>query len=162
MKKFVLNNEIMDEIVYKTENVVIQKIQEGKNRKRCYIIGNGHSLNIDANNMVTNHDPGMQEFEPKISKDSAVYAFYFTFECSGLEESSKEIADFVNNLSKNYEQIFLVGHSKCGLCLYNASHYCKKEITLVTISTPFDGTIIADKKTVEKRLKSRILKNLII
>ena len=27
MKKFVLNNEIMDEIVYKTENVVIQKIQ---------------------------------------------------------------------------------------------------------------------------------------
>ena len=32
MKKFVLNNEIMDEIVYKTENVVIQKIQEGKNR----------------------------------------------------------------------------------------------------------------------------------
>ena len=160
MKKFVLNNEIMDEIVYKTENVVIQKIQEGKNRKRCYIIGNGHSLNIDANNMVTNHDPGMQEFEPKISKDSAVYAFYFTFECSGLEESSKEIADFVNNLSKNYEQIFLVGHSKCGLCLYNASHYCKKEITLVTISTPFDGTIIADKKTVEKRLKSRILKKI--
>ena len=103
MKKFVLNNEIMDEIVYKTENVVIQKIQEGKNRKRCYIIGNGHSLNIDANNMVTNHDPGMQEFEPKISKDSAVYAFYFTFECSGLEESSKEIADFVIAWAEKYQ-----------------------------------------------------------
>ena len=100
----------------------------------------------------------MHEFEPKIDKDNAVYAFYFTFECSGLEESSREIAEFVNNLSEEYEQIFLVGHSKCGLCLYNASHYCEKDITLVTISTPFRGTIIADKEAVEKKLKSRILK----
>lgn len=158
MKKFVLNDEIMGGIVYKTENVVMQRIQEGEKRKRCYIIGNGHSLNVDVNNVVTKHDPGMHKFEPKISKDNAVYAFYFTFECSGLEESSKEIAEFINNLSEEYEQIFLVGHSKCGLCLYNASYYCKKGITLVTISTPFDGTIIADKETVEKKLKSRILK----
>lgn len=158
MKKFVLNDEIMGGIVYKTENVVMQRIQEGEKRKRCYIIGNGHSLNVDVNNVVNKHDPGMHKFEPKISKDNAVYAFYFTFECSGLEESSKEIAEFINNLSEEYEQIFLVGHSKCGLCLYNASYYCKKSITLVTISTPFDGTIIADKETVEKKLKSRILK----
>ncbi len=158
MKRFILNNEIMGGVVYKTENIVMQRIQEGKKRKRCYIIGNGHSLNIDDNNVVTKHDPGMHEFEPKIDKDNAVYAFYFTFECSGLEESSREIAEFVNNLSEEYEQIFLVGHSKCGLCLYNASHYCEKDITLVTISTPFRGTIIADKEAVEKKLKSRILK----
>ena len=92
----------------------------------------------------------MYDFKPKIIKDSTVYAFYFTFECSGLEEASKEIAEFVNSLSEEYEQIFLVGHSKCGVCLYNASYYCKKDITLVTISTPFDGTIVADKETVEK------------
>ena len=151
MKRFILNNEIMGGVVYKTENIVMQRIQEGKKRKRCYIIGNGHSLNIDDNNVVTKHDPGMHEFEPKIDKDNAVYAFYFTFECSGLEESSRD-------LSEEYEQIFLVGHSKCGLCLYNASHYCEKDITLVTISTPFRGTIIADKEAVEKKLKSRILK----
>lgn len=110
--------------------------------------------------MVTKHDPGMHKFQPKISKDNAVYAFYFTFECSGLEESSKDIAEFVNSLSEEYEQIFLVGHSKCGLCLYNASHYCEKGITLVTISTPFSGTIIVDKETVEKKLKIRILKKI--
>ena len=160
MKRFVLNDEIMGGIVYKTENVVIQRIQEGEKRKRCYIIGNGHSLNVDDNNAVTKHDPGMHKFQPKISKDNAVYAFYFTFECSGLEESSKDIAEFVNSLSEEYEQIFLVGHSKCGLCLYNASHYCEKGITLVTISTPFSGTIIVDKETVEKKLKSGILKKI--
>ena len=158
MNKFVLNGVIMEEIVYRTENIVIQKIQEGEKRKRCYIIGNGHSLNVDDNDVITKHDPGMHKFQPEISKDNTVYAFYFTFECSGLEESSVEIAEFVNKLSEEYEQIFLVGHSKCGLCLYNASHYCKKYITLVTISTPFNGTIIADKKTVEKKLKSRIFK----
>lgn len=158
MKQFVLKNEIMDGIVYKTENVVIQRIQEGEERKRCYIIGNGHSLSVDVNNVITKHNPCMHKFQPKISKETAVYAFYFTFECSGLEESSKEIAEFVNNLSEEYEQIFLVGHSKCGLCLYNASHYCEKGITLVTISTPFGGTIIADKETIEKKLKYRILK----
>lgn len=157
MKQFVLNGEIMEGIVYKTDNVVIQRIQKGEKRKRCYIIGNGHSLSINDNSVVTKHDPGMHKFQPKIS-DAAIYAFYFTFECSGLEESSKEIAEFVNNLSEEYEQIFLVGHSKCGLCLYNASHYCEKSITLVTISTPFRGTFIADKETVEKQLKSRLLK----
>lgn len=158
MKKFVSNNEIMDGIVYKTKNVIIQKVQEGKKRNRCYIIGNGHSLNVGDNDVVTKHDPGMQEFKPEISKDNTVYAFYFTFECSGLNESGKEVIEFANTLSKDYEQIFLVGHSKCGLCLYNASHYCDKGNTLVTISTPFRGTIIADKETVEKMLKSRILK----
>lgn len=160
MKQFVLNGEILSGIVYTTKNVVIQKVQEGKKRKRCYIIGNGHSLNVDNNCTVIKHDPGMHKFQPKISEDNSVYAFYFTFECSGLEESSKEIADFVNSLQEKYEQIFLVGHSKCGLCLYNASHYCKKDIILVTISTPFCGTIIADKNAVEGRLKSRVFKNI--
>jgi len=160
MRQFVLKNETMKGIVYKTENIVIQRIQEGKRRKRCYVIGNGHSLNVDDNNVVIRHDLGMHKFQPKISGDNAVYAFYFTFECLGLEKSSKEIAEFVNNLPEEYEQIFLVGHSKCGLCLYNASYYCKKDITLVTISTPFGGTIITDKETVENKLKSRILKKI--
>ena len=68
--------------------------------------------------------------------------------------------EFINNLPEKYEQIFLVGHSKCGLCLYNVTCYCQKEITLVTISTPFKGTIIADKETVEKKLKLQILKKI--
>ena len=157
MKKFVLNNEKVEGIVYKTQNIIIQKIQNGKKR-RCYIIGNGHSLDVDNNDVIIKHDPGMHEFKPKVNKDTTVYAFYFTFKCSGLEESGKEIAKFVNDLSEEYEQIFWIGHSKCGLCLYNASYYCKREIVLVTISTPFSGTIIADKIAVENVLNSPILK----
>ncbi|MBR3002999.1 MAG: hypothetical protein IKF38_05540 [Clostridia bacterium] len=160
MKQFVFNNETLGGVVYKTQNIIIQKIQGGKKRNRCYIIGNGYSLSVDSNCVITKHDSGMDKFQPKINANHSVYAFYFTFECSGLEEASREIADFINKLSENYEQIFLIGHSKCGLCLYNASHYCNKKLILVTISTPFSGTILADKNAVEQTLKSRVLKKI--
>ena len=161
MKKFVTNGEVLEKVVFTTQNVVIQKVQEGKKREKCYIIGNGFSLNVDERGMVKKHDPGMLKFNSQMDKESTVYAFYFTFECSGLEESSKEIADFVNKLPEKYEQIFLVGHSKCGVCLYDATRYCEEEsIILVTISTPFNGTFIADKNAVEKKLKFSLLKKI--
>lgn len=157
MKRLVSNNEFMEGVVYKTKNIVVQKIQSGKDRKRCYIIGNGHSLSIDDNNYVIKHDPLVYEFTTEIKKDYTVYAFYFTFECSGLDESSQEIAKFANDMQDNYDQIFFVGHSKCGLCLENASWYCKKEIVLITISTPHQGTIVADKEMAETILKNSLL-----
>ncbi len=160
MTSFVFNNKIMDKIVYKTKNIIIQKIQEGKKRQKCYIIGNGNSLSVDTNNVVTKHDSCMKNFYPKINNDNTVYTVYLTVECLGLNESSKEIAQFVNNLSEGYDRIFLVGHSKCGLCFYNASNYCEKNILLVTISTPFSGTILANKKAVEKKLKFKIFKKI--
>ena len=63
MKKFVFKNQVMNGIVYNTDNIVIQKIQEGKNHKRCYIIGNGHSLSVDKDYVITKHDPAMQQFK---------------------------------------------------------------------------------------------------
>ena len=38
MKKFVLNGKIMCGIVYKTGNVVIQRIQAGKNGKNAILL----------------------------------------------------------------------------------------------------------------------------
>ena len=159
MNRFVKNGEVLGGIVCKTKNIVIQRIQEGKNR-RCYVIGNGHSLNVDSNNKVTKHDPGMSRFHPQIYKDDAVYVFYFTFECSGLEDAGREIADFVNQITEPYKRIILVGHSKCGLCLYSSIRFYQKNVTLVTISTPFRGTIVADKIAIEERVNSRILKGI--
>lgn len=157
MKHFISNNQLLKGIVYKTDNIIIQKTQEGLRKKRCFIIGTGHSLSVNEEDYITKHDPFMHEFVPKVAEEVTVYVFYFTFESSGLEESSREIAEFVDSLQENYEQIFLVGHSKCGVCLTNTSWYCKKEVVLVTISTPFKGTIVADKEMTEKELKYPIL-----
>jgi len=157
MKGFISNNEFMEGIAYKTKNVIIQKIQQGKKRKRTYIIGTGYSLSVDDNDIIIKHDPFMSKFTAEIEKDDTVYAFYFTFECSGLEASSREIADFVNHIQEEYEQIVLVGHSKCGICLTNASCYCEKAVILVTISTPYWGTVVADKKKTQEILQNSLL-----
>lgn len=159
MKQLVFNGKCLENIVQRTENIVIQRTQEGRSRKKCYIIGNGHSLSVDENNVVKKHDPFMHKFEPQVNEDVTVYVFYFTFECLGLYESGKDIAKFVNNLTEDYDQIVLIGHSKCGLCLYSAD-LCIPNITLVTISTPFEGTVVADKKSVEKMLKLWVLRKI--
>ena len=159
MMNFITKNQKIDGIVWKTENVIIQEIQRGDADRRCYLIGNGLSMSVDAEKRVTKHDPGMTKFKSNVRRNVTVYAFYFTFECGGLEKSSEEIAKFVNEqLLERFEQIFLIGHSKCGVCLYNASRYIQQgKVTLVTISAPFKGTVVADKEYMENILKYRLL-----
>lgn len=147
MKRLIRNGCHLKGVVYKTKNVVIQKIQEGEKNGKCYIIGNGHSLNVAYDGLVYKHDRGMHEFYIDLNKDYTVYAFYFTFEASSLRTASVDIASFIDGLQnrRNYQDIILVGHSKCGICAAMATETCKAKINLVTISTPFSGTVITDK-----------------
>ena len=156
MRRLVSNGQLMSGVVKKTDNIVMQKLQKGTKKEKCYIIGNGHSISVDEKNRVIKHDPLMHVFETDISKEHSVYAFFFTFECAGLEKSSIEIAEFVNELIDTYDEIIFVGHSKCGVCLTNASCYCRKTVTLVTISTPYYGTVVTDKEWAEMLLKKRV------
>lgn len=158
MRKFIKKGKSIGEIVYKTNNILIEKIQDGTCDDKCYIIGTGYSLSVDENDLVSLHDPFMDKFSIDIDKSITVFSFYFTFESSGLGESSKELANFINNLDNKYKNIYLIGQSKCGICSYNASHYCDKDITLVTISAPFKGTPTADLDCVKTRLKHNILR----
>lgn len=158
MKNFVKKGKSIGEIVYKTDNLLIEKIQEGNECDKCYIIGTGYSLSVDDNDLVSSHDPFMDKFSIDIDKNITAFSFYFTFESSGLGESSKELANFINNLDNKYKNIYLIGQSKCGICAYNASHYCDKDITLVTISAPFKGTPTADLECIKERLKHNVLR----
>ncbi len=158
MIKFVFNGQKMRGIVHKTSNVVIQMIQKGTSRDRCFIIGSGYTLNVDEENRVVWHDPAMIQMDYSMPEDVTVFTYYYTYECEGLDSAAQEISEFINNnLLGKYERLFLVGHSKCGLCLYDVTKYLNELVTLVTISTPFKGTIIADYKAVEKKVKSKIL-----
>ena len=158
MRKFVRSGKAIGEIVYKTKNIVIEKVQDGTDNNKCYIVGTGYSLSVDDNDLVSLHDPFMDKFSIDIDKSVTAFSFYFTFESSGLEESSRELAAFINGLDSKYKKIYLIGQSKCGVCAYNASHYCDKNITLVTISAPFKGTPTADKNCVKKLLKRNVLR----
>ena len=87
-----------------------------------------------------------------------MYDLYYTFECTGLNEAARDLANFIatNELG---EDIWLIGHSKCGVCFYKAIEYIstyliRSKIYLVTISAPFNGTIMASNrfKKIPKRM----------
>lgn len=145
---------------YMTDNIILHVVQIGKSKGRTIIIGNGHSMSVNSKGVVTKVEPAMTipRYLEKFSKDDTVYNFYYTFECEGLDEAAKDLAKFIvmNELG---EDIWLFGHSKCGVCFYKAipyisSHFIRSKINLVTISAPFNGTIMATKRfrRIDKKL----------
>ena len=152
---FVKNGDYVENIVFKSEQVVIQQTQQGTSNQRCYIIGNGNSMTINENTIVIEHDPVMSYYIPKISKKYSAYVFYYTFNAD-LISAGKDIAKFLETISKDYNQYFLVGHSKCSITLYTTAFIYKNPhlITLTTVSAPVFGTVIADKNFVHEILKN--------
>ena len=154
---FVKKGQILEGIVYKTPEIIVQKIQEGRVRNKCYIIGNGHSLSVDGENRVVLHDPGMSMFKPKINKDYTVYAWYFPFECQGLEAASRDLAKFVkSDCYQKFTKIAVIGHSKCGFCAAMVKEQCSY-VKAVTVSTPWKGTFMADAVLIRERTDNTLV-----
>lgn len=126
------------------KNVIIQQISGRRDARRVVIIGNGHSIELDDKNNVIWKDPGMRRFTPKFKqKDIAIYAFYFVRKVANLEDSAKELADFISSISGSQE-VILVGHSKSGICVERACDYARRRVDVcVAVSAPHQGTIAA-------------------
>ncbi len=149
-KIFVCKGELVENVVYTSENLIVQQIQTGN--KDLVIFGTGYSLNIDEQYKVVKHDPFM--ILPTIEfQEETVMTIFYPFEASGLEAAGKELSAFVNSIMQDYDSITLIGHSKCGVCFANATKWIQNSnLNIVTISTPFQGTPIADKENVSKNL----------
>ena len=145
---------------YKTQNIILHLVQVGKGHGRTVIIGNGHSMSINSKGVIIKVEPCMTipHYVEKFNANDTVYDLYYTFECTGLNEAARDLANFIatNELG---EDIWLIGHSKCGVCFYKAIEYIstyliRSKIYLVTISAPFNGTIMASNrfKKIPKRM----------
>lgn len=139
---FVCNNEKLENITYKSNNLIIQEINKGNTEnKDLIILGSGYSLTVNANDKIIEHDPLM--IMPKNNFfEETVLSVFFPFESNGLEEAGRELAEFINVNEHNYDSVTLIGLSKCGVCFANATKWItnKKKITIITISAPFKGT----------------------
>lgn len=143
---FVRNGKLLENVVYKSSNLIIQKIRTGN--RNLIIIGSGYSLSIDNNNRITDHDPFMI-FRNIGIKNATIMSIFYPLEASGLEESGKELSNFINSISKDYDNITLIGHSKCGVCFANATKWIAFDnLEIITISAPFYGTPFVNKKDV--------------
>lgn len=86
-------------------------------------------------------------------QEETVISIFYPFESEGLENAGKELSAFVNSIMQEYDSITLIGHSKCGVCFANTVKWIKhKYVNIVTISTPFQGTSIADKEAMFEEL----------
>lgn len=147
---FVCNGDILKNVLYKSNNIVIQQTQKGN--RNLIILGSGYSLSIDEQNKIVNHDPLM--ILPNIEfQEETVMSIFYPFESKGLEDAGKELSYFINSIMPNYDSITLIGHSKCGVCFANAAKWIEcKNVNIITISAPFQGTPMADKELMFKRL----------
>lgn len=143
---FVCNGDVLENVLYKSNNIIIQQVQEGN--RNLIILGSGYSLSINEQNKVVSHDPLMV-----LPNEETVLTIFYPFEANGLEEAGKELSTFVNSIAQEYDSITLIGHSKCGVCFANAVKWIQSEnVTVVTISAPFLGTPMADKDTMFQNL----------
>ncbi len=147
---FVCNGSVLKNVLYESKNIIIQQTQKGN--RNLIILGSGYSLSIDEQNKIVNHDPLM--ILPNIEfQEETILSIFYPFESRGLEEAGKELSLFINSVMQDYDNITLIGHSKCGVCFANAAKWIKcKNVNIVTISAPFHGTTMADKEEMFKKL----------
>lgn len=158
-KIFVFKGEHLKDIIYKSDNLIVQTLKKGnkKHGKKIVVLGNGWNVSVvDKNDRVTKHDPFflLPKAEVKLlegRKDCEIITTYFPFECSGIEQASWELAQLLNDKYEGYE-IILLGHSKSGVCFANCSkwlHADGENATIITVSSPYGG-VKSDKENLQK------------
>ena len=151
-KGFIKNGELYENIAYKGKNVVVEVLQEGDNPSDVVICSSGYNFELDEKNRVIKHDPLMfKPDNPFKDRNVKVLNMYFTFNATGLEDAAKEMAEYINNNLQDY-RVTLIGHSKSGVCFVATTKWLKEKVNIITISAPFNGTILADKENFSKRL----------
>ena len=143
---------LLRDILYKSDNLIIQQLASGSNDV-VIIHGSGHSVSVNENNKVTFSDPLFTL--PHKTTDygkCTVLTMYFPKCCQGLESAGKELAEYINNHLGAYNQVVLHGHSKCGCCFINLAQWLTRRVTIVAVSAPLNGTPVADLKAFSSRL----------
>lgn len=156
---FVMKGDKVGEILYKSENVILQVLEYNENAQNVVILGEGYSESVNEKGIITHCDPLM--FKPNtnlFNQNTQVIYVYYPFDVEQQQErlgiAGQEIASYINENLKDYEEenIVAIGHSKCGVCFANMAQWLNRKITIVTISSPFKGTVVADKSLFKEKM----------
>ncbi len=155
----VMKGDKAGEILYKSENVILQVLEQKEDAKNVVILGEGYSESVNEDGKITECDPLMFKPNKKLfNDDTQVIYVYYPFDTKKQQErlgvAGREIAKYINENLKGYEEenIVAIGHSKCGVCFANMAKWLTRKITIVTVSSPFKGTIVADKSVFKEKM----------
>lgn len=88
---FITNGTHLENVVYKTNNLIIQQIQFADESRDLVILGSGYSLNVDESNNIINHDPFMViPYNIRELPNVNIMTIFFPFETDGLEMADKD------------------------------------------------------------------------
>lgn len=159
-KSFVIKGEKTGEILYRSDNLILQIQEEREEAQNVVILGEGYSKSVDDDGRVVECDPFMLKPDKKLfGQETQVIYVYFPFDTEKqlerLATAGMELANYINELRiYNDDDIIAIGHSKCGVCFANMAQWLTRKITIVTISSPFKGTIVADKELCRAKTNS--------
>lgn len=148
----------IDTVLYNSPNLLLVETRR-RTEKAAYIICEGLSMSVDTKyNVPLKWDPYMTipNAEGYPEQEGDIIMMYFPFECAGLKEAGIELAEYINSNMKDYEDIYIIGHSKGGVCIAKAAKWLKKRCFMVFVSAPFMGTVMADENKVKRRLNTPI------
>lgn len=133
----------MKDITYNGDEIVLVPVSMSSNNN-LIIVGNGFSIG----------DPFMSAPRMRNSKKlGTILAMFFKKDCSGLETAQQELAQYINKVYHNYQNVVVYGHSKCGVMFYKMLSLITSPIISISVSAPFGGCFWADKEQVRKSLK---------
>ena len=119
------------DVLYKDSNLIIQKLKKGKSRT-LIVVGNGWNVSLNDNNRITEHDPIFMIPKRELNllsggnADYEVITVYFPFECEGIDQSARGLANYLNHNYCDY-RIILLGHSKSAVQFAQTLNYLEKD-----------------------------------
>lgn len=144
----------IDNILYKSSNLLLLETRRNEvDSDNVYIICEGVSMSVDNDNILCKWDPFMTiptsaEY-PNLRGN--IINMYFPFECKGLEYAGEELAVYINFNIPHYKTVWLIGHSKGGVCFANMAKWISRRVRMDFISAPFGGTTMVDAELMKKR-----------
>lgn len=161
---FQCSGYFMKNILYKSSNLIIQRLCEGKS-KTLIVIGNGWDVSLNSDNQIVKHDPifRIPKKDVKLLNEGnasyEVITAYFPFECEEIDKSAMELAYYLNHNYRDYK-IILLGHSKSATQFAQALNYLDRDegdVKLIFVSPTFGGVASSEEIKANLGLLDRIV-----
>ncbi len=148
---FQCNGYQMTDIIYKSQNIILQRVKKGDS-KTLIIFGNDGNVSVDRANLIIKHDinfsiPKRQIkyllHEQRKKTDYEIICSYFPFECQGIDSSARDLAEYLNQNYSDYK-IILLGHTKSAIQFAQSLNYLNRsamDIMLILVSPAFRGVL---------------------
>ena len=158
-KKKVVDKKL-EGVAYNTSNLLLRLLRYDPGNKKINIICRGVHIKVSGidNMIIRCDDADILEVEDYGLPYGDIMEMYLPFNAKSLDPTSQELADRINKdeVFKKYNSIVLIGVGEGGLYMVNTTKFLHRKVRIATIATPFQGTLMASTRFVNRKAKNPI------